>query len=48
MNNYSEKIAITTGDPKNYFLAHLEYVLNHTDYASDVIEMVYNKAKEEK
>ena len=39
---------ITTGDPKNYFLAHLEYVLNHTDYASDVIEMVYNKAKEEK
>jgi UTP--glucose-1-phosphate uridylyltransferase len=27
---------ITTGDPKNYFMAHLEYVLNHTDYAEDV------------
>ena len=38
---------ITTGDPKNYFLAHLEYALNHTDYASDIIEMVYNKTKEE-
>ena len=27
---------ITTGDPKNYFLAHLEYVLNYSDYAEDV------------
>lgn len=27
---------ITTGDPKNYFLAHLEYVMHHTDYAEDV------------
>ena len=27
---------ITTGDPKNYFLAHLHYVLAHTDYADDV------------
>ena len=27
---------ITTGDPKNYFLAHLEYVLSETDYADDV------------
>ena len=27
---------ITTGDPKNYFLAHLEYVLTETDYADDV------------
>lgn len=27
---------ITTGDPKNYFMAHLEYVMNHTDYAEDV------------
>lgn len=38
---------ITTGDPKNYFLAHLDYVLNETDYASDVREMVYNSGKEE-
>lgn len=33
---------ITTGDPKNYFLAHLEYVLNYTDYADDVREFVKN------
>ena len=31
---------ITTGDPKNYFLAHLEYVLSHTDYADDVRKFV--------
>ena len=37
---------ITTGDPKNYFLAHLDYVLNNTDYADDVREMVYNSGKE--
>ena len=37
---------ITTGDPKNYFLAHLEFVLNHTDYADDVRKMVYNRTKE--
>ncbi len=33
---------ITTGDPKNYFMAHLEYVLNHTDYAEDVKKFVEN------
>ena len=27
---------ITTGDPKNYFMAHLEYVLTETDYADEV------------
>ena len=27
---------ITTGDPRNYFLAHLEYVLSETDYGDDV------------
>lgn len=27
---------MTTGDPKNYFLAHLKYVLDHEDYADDV------------
>lgn len=31
---------ITTGDPKNYFLAHLEYVLANTDYAEDVKKIV--------
>ena len=33
---------ITTGDPKNYFLAHLEYVLSETDYADDVRKIVLN------
>lgn len=37
---------ITTGDPKNYFLAHLEYVLSETDYADDVRKIVYNEGKE--
>lgn len=27
---------VTTGDPKNYFLAHLKYVLDHEDYADAV------------
>jgi UTP--glucose-1-phosphate uridylyltransferase len=27
---------MTTGDPKNYFLAHLQYVLDNEDYADDV------------
>lgn len=31
---------ITTGDPKNYFLAHLQYVLSHTDYVDDVRKLV--------
>ena len=31
---------MTTGDPKNYFLAHLKYVLENTDYADDVREFV--------
>ncbi|MCL2038256.1 sugar phosphate nucleotidyltransferase [Candidatus Saccharibacteria bacterium] len=33
---------ITTGDPKNYFLAHLRYVLDNEDYADDVREFVKN------
>ncbi len=33
---------MTTGDPKNYFLAHLKYVLENTDYADDVREFVKN------
>ena len=31
---------ITTGDPKNYFLAHLQYVLTETDYADDVKKLI--------
>ena len=31
---------ITTGDPKNYFLAHLQYVLSETDYGDDVRKFV--------
>lgn len=42
----SEGKWITTGDPKNYFLAHLEYVLSETDYAEDVKEFVKNYTKE--
>ncbi len=36
----SEGKWITTGDPKNYFMAHLEYVLSETDYADDVRKFV--------
>lgn len=31
---------ITTGDPRNYFMAHLQYVLSHTDYADDVRKFI--------
>lgn len=27
---------MTTGDPKNYFIAHLKYVMSHESYADDV------------
>ena len=33
---------ITTGDPKNYFMAHLEYVLSNSDYSDDVREFIKN------
>lgn len=36
---------ITTGDPKNYFLAHLEYVLSETDYGEDIKKFVENYQK---
>lgn len=36
---------MTTGDPKNYFLAHLNYVLDHEDYASDVKALIEQKGK---
>lgn len=38
----SEGKWITTGDPKNYFMAHLEYVLSETDYADDVRKFITN------
>lgn len=31
---------MTTGDPKNYFLAHLKYVLDHEDYADEVRDAI--------
>mgnify|MGYP002857219702 CR=1 FL=1 len=31
---------MTTGDPKNYFMAHLKYVFDHEDYAGDVKQFV--------
>ncbi len=31
---------ITTGDPKNYFMAHLEYVLSETDYGDEIRKMI--------
>lgn len=34
---------ITTGDPKNYFLAHLEYVLTNSDYADDIYAIIKSK-----
>lgn len=36
----SEGKWITTGDPKNYFMAHLEYVMRNTDFASEVKDFV--------
>lgn len=33
---------ITTGDPKNYFMAHLEYILSETDYAEDIKDFIKN------
>lgn len=33
---------ITTGDPKNYFMAHLEYVLSESDYGDDVRNFIQN------
>lgn len=36
----SEGKWITTGDPKNYFMAHLEYVLSNTDYGDEVRDFV--------
>lgn len=42
----SEGKWMTTGDPKNYVMALLEYVFDETDYAEEVKELCYNKIKE--
>lgn len=31
---------ITTGDPKNYFMAHLEYVMENSDFADEIKKFV--------
>jgi len=31
---------MTTGDPKNYFMTHLKYVLDNEDYAEDVRQII--------
>ena len=33
---------VTTGDPKNYFLAHLQYVIDNDDYIEDIKKIVEN------
>jgi len=35
---------MTTGDPKNYFLAHLKHVLDSEDYAGDVYEFLRERS----
>lgn len=37
---------MTTGDPKNYFMTLLEYVLDYTDFADEVCDICYNYKKE--
>ena len=34
---------ITTGDPQNYFMAELEYVLSETDYGADIKNMIQSR-----
>ena len=36
---------ITTGDPKNYMMALLEYALTETDYGDDIKKLINNKEK---
>ena len=36
---------MTTGDPKNYFLAHLQYVLDNEDYGDDILKYVTTHSK---
>lgn len=44
-NVYVEKTAgrwMTTGDPKNYMMAHLSYILENEDYADDIRNFIKN------
>lgn len=44
-NVYVEKTQgewMTTGDPKNYFLAHLKYTLDHEDFADEIRDFINN------
>ena len=34
---------VTTGDPKNYFLAHIQYVKDNEDYGDTVIDLVKSR-----
>ena len=34
---------VTTGDPKNYFLAHLQYVIDNEDYGDTVVDLVKSR-----
>ncbi len=36
---------MTTGDPKNYFLAHLEYVLDNEDYIDEIKALIAKSQK---
>lgn len=35
---------LTTGDPKNYFFAHLEYVMTHESYGDEIADYVTTRA----
>ncbi len=34
---------MTTGDPKNYCMTLLSYVMDHEDYADDIRKLIENK-----
>ena len=36
---------VTTGDPKNYFMAYLEYALSETDYADEIRDIIDSRRK---
>lgn len=36
---------VTTGDPKNYFMAYLEYALSETDYVDEIRDIIDSRRK---
>ncbi len=44
----SEGHWMTTGDPKNYCLAYLQYALENSDYSDEICELCYNFSKRNK